>query len=349
LGKKKKHDSDDFFLFFRRSCMSRQARFTELAQVGRMPRVFLHGNPHVDNFAKTPSGEAMIDFDRSRLGPYAWDPVRFFCSISLRRAEPDDSFLPMSAVRAFSEGYVAAFREPERAIRVEAILPESQPKSEEQSTRAYLEANRKWAKRMRKNPVFTTHATVQGMLHLYCKSRNEPDLLERYQVREAGIAEGTMGKPRVLTVLESKTAAGEDQILLDLKEVYEDPNTEHFFNPFVHHGLRMIEAAYVYAPGFEQRLGFFTWRDHQYWGRQVPPFKASIDGNLPPQKIDALSHAVGVQLGRGHRRSLRETPPQVLLDHWHTHLDDLLRVGAQMNAELTEQWSALSESERQAL
>jgi hypothetical protein len=351
MGKRKqeRQEREDFFLFFRRSCMACQARFTKLAEVMRMPRVFLHGNPHVDNFAKTLSGEAMIDFDRSRLGPYAWDPVRFLSSVSLRREEPSDELLPRSAIDAFSEGYTAAFREPERALTVEPILPDCQPSDEERTTRGYLEANKRWAKRMRKNPVFTTHPTVQGMLHLYSKSRNDPDLLDRFTVREAGLAEGTMGKPRVLAVLEPKGAPAEDQILLDIKEVYEDPDTEHFFNPFVHHGLRMIEAAYVYAPGFEPWLGFFTWRDHQYWVRQVPSFKASIDGDLSPKRIEALSYLVGAQLGRGHRRSLRETPPQVLLDHWSANLDTLLKIAAEMNAELRQQWGSLSENERQAL
>jgi hypothetical protein len=348
MGKRKK-EREGFFLYFRRSCMACQARFTKLAEVVRMPRVFLHGNPHIDNFAKTLSGEAMIDFDRSRLGPYAWDPVRFLSSLSLRREEPSDEFLPRHAIDAFNEGYTAAFRDPERALPVEPILPDAQPTDEERTTRAYLDANRRWAKRMRKEPVFTTHPTVQGMLHLYSKSRNDPDLLQRFNVKEAGLAEGTMGKPRILAVLEPKAAPGDDLVLLDIKEVYEDPDTEHFFNPFVHHGLRMIEAAYVYAPGFEPRLGFFTWRDHQYWVRQVPSFKASIDGDLTPKGVDALGFLVGAQLGRGHRRSLRETPPQVLLDHWAANLDTLLKVGAEMNQELQQQWAALSEAEREAL
>jgi hypothetical protein len=337
---KPKDQSDDYFLFFRRNCMACQTRFTELADVARMPRVFLHGNPHVDNFAKTLHGEAMIDFDRSRLGPYAWDMVRFFCSLSLRREEPDDSFVPPKALSAFVEGYEEAFRQPERNIPVETIMSD-EPTKAERTTSAYLDANLAWAKRMRKSPVFTTHPTVRGMLTLYAKSRNEPDFMQTFDVLEAGLASGTMGKPRILAALEWKGAPNKDRILLDIKEVYEDPNTEFFFNPFVHHGLRMIEASYVHAPGFEQRLGFFTWRDHQYWVRQIPSFKARFRANFSDRKMRAFAHAVGVQLGRGHRRSLRETQPSVLLEHRRDNMAKLLAVGARMNEELEAQWNSL--------
>jgi hypothetical protein len=336
---KQKDEGDDYFLYFRRSCMACQLRFTQLADVSRMPRVFLHGNPHVDNFAKTLHGEAMIDFDRSRLGPYAWDMVRLFCSLSLRREEPDESFVPASAVSGFTEGYEAAFRAPESDIPVEPILTDCEPDEDERTTSAYLDANLAWAKRMRKNPLFTTHPTVQGMLMLYARSRNEPDFERTFNVQEAGLAEGTMGKPRIIASLEWKGAPEKDRVLLDIKEVYQDPNTEYFFNPFVHHGLRMIEAGYVHAPGFEQRLGFFTWRDHQYWVRQIPCFKERFRGNFTEDKMRAFAYAVGVQLGRGHRRSLRETHPQVLLDHLRDHRDELLAVGARMNEELALQWN----------
>jgi hypothetical protein len=335
-----KEEAENSYLFFRRSCLASQKRFTELADPVRMPRVFLHGNPHIDNFAKLLDGEAMIDFDRSRSGPYAWDIVRFLSSLSLRRKDhdDDDGFLPKKIVKAFLYGYEEAFTQPEAKLKVPEILDDEEPSSAERSTRAYADANLRWAKRMRESPLFTTHPTVQGMLRLYFRCRNEPDYADRYNVKEAGLAAGTLGKPRIIALLELKDEPKADYILLDVKEVYQDPDTEYFFNPFVHHGLRMIEAAYVHAPGLEHRLGFFTWREHQYWVRQIPPFKGKIKGDLSDKRMEPFAYAVGVQLGRGHRRSLREVHPDALLRHLNENIRMLVRVAAQLNEEIMSDW-----------
>ncbi|MDE2290564.1 MAG: MFS transporter, partial [Elusimicrobia bacterium] len=86
--------------YFRNMLLPMQARFAELVDVKDMPRVFLHGNPHIDNYAKTNRGAALADFDRSREGPYAWDLVRFMVSLSLRQKTPHHKLLPKSVLKA---------------------------------------------------------------------------------------------------------------------------------------------------------------------------------------------------------------------------------------------------------
>ncbi|MEW6056569.1 MAG: DUF2252 family protein [Bdellovibrionota bacterium] len=339
---------EELYLFFRRSCLSLQRQFVERLDVSRMPRVFLHGNPHVDNFAKTEFGEAMIDFDRSRHGPYAWDLVRFMSSLALRQAEPDSKFLHKNVVSALSEGYQEGFEKPDSVSKAAPeLLSHERPAPHETSMRAYLAANHRWAKKMRKNPIFTSHPTVRSLIQLYFRGRNEPDFESRFTIEEAGIASGTLGKPRVLVVLAPKDLKS-DKILLDIKEVYEDPDTEYFFNPYVHHGLRMIEASYLHAPGFEQRLGFLTWRDRQYWARRVPCFKAKLKGALPPSKQRDLALSVGLQLGRAHRRSLRETKPKELLRHLKDSLADFLSASKKLNKELIQSWNQQRELDKKS-
>ncbi len=323
------------YLHFRRSCIAMQARFAALCDLRHVPRVFLHGNPHVDNFARTEQGEAMIDFDRSRTGPYAWDVVRFFCSLSLRRDTPDPKrFLAREVIDAFVDAYAAAFDNPDSDIAVPHVLAHVEPKPHERSMGAYLAADKRWAKKLRKNPVFPSHSTVVSLLRLYFEGRYEADVFDRYRVIEAGLASGSLGMPRMLIVIADKTNPAADQILLDIKEVYQDPDTSYFFNPYVHHGLRMIEASHLYAPGMEEMMSFLTWRGTQYWGRKVPCFKAKLEGQLSTELQRNFAVSIGVQLGRAHRRSLRATAPQRVVGHLKGEIDTLLGVGQALNREV---------------
>jgi len=304
-----------------------------------MPYVFLHGNPHIDNFAKTNQGEAMIDFDRSRVGPYAWDLVRFACSLSLRRSEEHDIFLAKTVIDHLKGGYIAGFENPYQTLVLPEVLPEIIPKESEVSTNAYLAANLKWAQKMRENPIFTSHPSVQSLVALYFKARREGEEAKRYEIEEAGTAVGSFGKPRILVVLSDTDHPEKDLIFLEIKEVYQDPDTEFFFNPFIHHGLRMIEASFLYAPDFEKGLGYLSWRNKQYWARQIPPFKTKFRGNLTDKQQEGLAYLVGVQIGRAHRKSLRECAPDKLLVHFTKTFPNLLDIGALMNEEIKDQWN----------
>ena len=58
--------------------LSFQSQAHEHLSLDDCPVVFVHGNPHMDNYAAYPSGAAMVDFDRSRMGPFCWDISRFW-------------------------------------------------------------------------------------------------------------------------------------------------------------------------------------------------------------------------------------------------------------------------------
>lgn len=319
--------------------MALQARFAELVDLKRTPRVFLHGNPHLDNFAKTSQGEAMIDFDRSRIGPYGWDLVRLLCSVSLKREEGGGKrFLPKRVVKDCIEAYLAAFGRPEARLRVPELLKDAKPREWEKDCGDYLKQNKRWARKMRASPLFPSNPMVQALVDAYFQSRHEGDWMDHWQVLEAGQASGSLGKGRVIAALSSRHDK-RDVILLDLKEVYEDADTTHFYNPFVHHGLRMIEGSFLHAPGFEQRLGFMTWRNRQYWGRQIPTFKAKLKGWLSENQQADFVTAVGAQLGRAHRLSLRAATPAQLEKHLKENLGVWLAVAERLNEELRRAWA----------
>ena len=329
---------NDFYMFFRRSCLRLQDRFCKLMAVNHMPRVFLHGNPHIDNFARITKGEAMIDFDRSRMGPYGWDIVRFLSSLSLRREEPSKKFLSNRVLRDFAEAYLDGFSNPHIRFASPELLKAARPQEWQKSTTDYLKADTGWSKKLRASPLPPTHAIVANFLKLYAASRREMSLLTDYRVSQAGLALGSLGKPRVLVVLDPIRDRKKDKILLDLKEVYADADNRNFFNHFVHHGIRMIEASHLYAPGMEQRLGYFTWKDRQFWGRQVPSFKAKIKGNLSDSKQSDLAVSVGLQLGSAHRRSLRDSSPKEVIRDLKANYDTFIELGATLNEQLQSAW-----------
>ena len=96
------------------------------------PRAFLHGNPHVDNFAFLDKGAAMVDFDRSRVGPYTWDLVRIWAGLGLKSQGSPGQGVPEEALEVFDHHYLEGYRHPEReflqkqsgiSVVVELLVP----------------------------------------------------------------------------------------------------------------------------------------------------------------------------------------------------------------------------------
>ena len=54
-----------------------QQGIAQLVDMSGIPRVFIHGKLYLDNYAYTMTGAGLIDIDRSRLGQYVWDIVKF--------------------------------------------------------------------------------------------------------------------------------------------------------------------------------------------------------------------------------------------------------------------------------
>ncbi len=105
-----------------------------------------------------------------------------------------------------------------------------------------------------------------------------------------------------------------DHLMIDIKEVYSEKNTRHFFNPYPHHGIRMIEASKIFADGIEERLGYATIQGKQYWGRQIPSFAVKVKKYLDLDECLDVAYSIGSQLGHGHRKSLVSVKSAQLLE-----------------------------------
>ncbi|PIP83932.1 MAG: hypothetical protein CO113_02145 [Elusimicrobia bacterium CG_4_9_14_3_um_filter_62_55] len=323
--------------YFRNAFFPMQKRFAQLFELDAMPRVFLHGNPHLDNYAKTHHGAAMVDFDRSRVGPYAWDLLRFLVSLSISQKRPGSELLPEATLAALREGYLAGFRRPEKGYREMKKLRKTKPTREERSTRAYVEGGLKWVEEMRARPLAVDDARVAALLAGYAANRGEPELLEDFFIAEAGLGVGSMGeRERIVLLLKPRDAHSRaDWILLDLKENRNDPDDRWFATPFPSDGERMLRASELYAPGWADGPGWTLYEGKVWSGRRIPTQNAKLKRALGAKELADLAGAVGSQLGRGHRLSLQSAAPDFLEAHLRDHWDELVASAAAIKRELT--------------
>lgn len=294
------------YLLFRMACPLMQAKCARLIDMSKIPVTFVHGNPHLDNYVRTVRGSAMMDFDRSRMGPYAWDIIRFLASLSLKR-EDERGFLYPQVVEAFIDAYIVHFLNPEIPSKQLKLLKGARPAEWQMSTRDYLLSNKRWAKKMREHALSPKSEIVNQILNGYLESREELGLLKEFKISEVGHTPGTLGKKHFIYSLVPKDSDSHlDHILLDIKETYIEKSNALFYSPVPHHGLRMIQAANLYAPGMEERLGYCTVNNRQYWGRQIPPFAVKVKKYLDKEEQTDFAYSVGSELGKGHRKGLKD-------------------------------------------
>lgn len=317
--------------FLRVSHTATQRRFAELYEPTNVPVAFLHGNPHLDNYVKTPRGAAMVDFDRARLGPYVYDTVRFLLSVSLRRAARDRRLLHPVVLESYRRGYLFGAS----GVGTEEVvaLKKKRPKKWQRSTRAYIRSNKVWAERLGKYAVDADEPYLYVMLASYLESRSELEVLDTHFIEAAAVVPGSMGKKHTLLLL-TPHDDGDDQRLLDVKEVYDEPDDAWFTNPYPHNGQRMVEAGELHAPGWEIRPGYATFEGVEYWCREVPTQQVKLKRPLTEVEQVDVCFAVGSQLGRAHRLSMDGISAEAHLADFTLRFDNLVDVASELRREL---------------
>ena len=331
------HEKRGSHFYFRNMLLPMQERFAQLMDMASMPKVFLHGSPHIDNYAKSAQGAAMVDFDRSRVGPYAWDLVRLMVSMSLRQKKDADGLLDLNVLLQMKKGYLRGFRHPDRPFSEVRQLKNVEPADDEASTDAYLKAGKKWAKEMRKNKLPVDDADVVKLVDGFAKSQ-EPGFLDEYFVEEAGRGQGSMGfRGLFLVVLAPKDRkSGKDRIFLNIKQVRADADTKWYTSPYETQIERMHAAAELYAPGWSLRTGSAVLDGVEYDVRQLSPQNIKIKKMLNHDQQLDFAYAVGTQLGRAHRMSLQGVPPAALEEHLDAHFGEIAAAGLTIRDEIVD-------------
>ena len=264
-----------------------------------MPLVFMHGNPHLDNFVRTPTGCGMIDFDRARMGPYALDLVRFLGSLLIYSGRSKLSDVPTSVIEALWGGYRYGFNNPHMQSPVPLFLSEV----DHDHTSKYVKykfPKKKWKKKISREFDLQSRDYFLRLLNLYFESRDEQFLQERFKLEKLGKSEGSFGKAHYIFYLKSS----DENMMIDVCETYDEPDNQWCKNPFSHNGRRMLEGAFLYAQGVESRLAAFSLEGKHFWARQIPTFTLKVRSNLPVDYERELCFSVGMQLGIGHSRWL---------------------------------------------
>lgn len=302
------------YLFFRMACPLMQGKLSRFVDLNKVPVTFIHGNPHIDNYVKTFRGSAMLDFDRSRMGPYCWDIIRFLSSLSLRR-EDTDGFLDRKVVEYFLDAYIVHFLHPDIPSKQLKFLKGVEPEKWQMTTKDYLRANKRWVRKMREFALSPKAEMPNTILRKFLESRNELSLLNDYHVDEIGLTPGSLGKKHfIYSLMPNNPDSHLDAIILDIKEVYEEKNTRFFYSPVAHHGERMILASKIFADGMEERLGFCTHQNKQYWGRQIPSFAVKVKKFLDKDEQCDFAYSVASELGKGHRKGLKDPKASELIE-----------------------------------
>lgn len=323
--------------YFRNMLLPMQERFAQLMDMGSTPRALLHGSPHVDNYAKSNQGAAMVDFDRSRVGPYTWDLVRLMVSLSLRQKKDAKGLLDKEVLRQLKKGYLRGFRHPDRPFSEFRELKDVEPEDDELTTDAYLLANKKWAKEMRRNALPANDPDVVKLVNSWAEGRAD-GVLNDYVIEEAGRGQGSMGfRGLFLVVLAPKNKkAGLDRILLNIKATRTDPDTEWYKSPYGSEAERMRAAAELYAPGWELSAGGATLDGVEYYARQLDPLNAKLKKMLNTDLQEDFAYAVGTQLGRAHRLSLQGATPSELEAHLESNFDAVAAAGLTIRDEIVD-------------
>lgn len=312
-----------------------QSMFSEIIDLDGVPSILLHGNPHLDNYARTYNGAGLVDFDRARIGPSLWDLLRALSSITFW-SEEDQVRIDAEVSACFFNAYIRALED--RLVYWEPpdFLRQIRPKKYQMTAERYIKSGKKWVKKLQRNQVEPDEPFYAELFQAYCQTLPE-ETLKHWKLKEVAEVPGSMGKRHYVYHLKSliKTRT---PILLDIKETYIEEDNEIFHNPFEHQGERMVTASRLYSPGLEERIGFCSYHGEQYWVRQIPTFSAKIPVGIKQDEALQLAQAIGTQLGRGHRVVdevyHHGTQTTRLIEVVNEYRDEMIRVGSLMNQEV---------------
>lgn len=330
------------YLFFRRSKSAIQERLAQLFPHQQVPKVFLHGSPHIDNYVKTQSGYGIVDFDRAYIGPYCWDIVCAMLAIHFRNPELHYSALPEVISQTFSQYYLQHLQHPDLPYQPYEPLEAIKPKKWELDIAQYVEGKHKWAKKLEHQQLPTDDVLANAIFQQYLHNLDDASVLAHYQIANISRAEGSFGRRRYLLLL-TPTVPDYDPIFIDIKETRDYlalpwPHNQWYSSPCEYQGQRMIKAAKLYAPSCVQLESFACINGIEYWGRQVPILNRKPDKVFSLADQIAFAKAAGSQLGRGHSLAVQDTSVANLEKHFNQSFDKLIEITQKMQRELMAVW-----------
>lgn len=201
------------------------------ARIATLPKVRLHGDPHVEQYAVSSLGRALVDFDDASLGPAALDLLRFATSLVLtarQLAAPASG--PSSAEHELLTTFFGGYRDG----LAKSALPKELP-AFAKALAAKFERDRApflLAADKAMQPIDAANEALarEGLTALIQAERkaNYKRPASHYKLKKLGTLKLGIGSAlgrKYLLRLEGPTAKEEDDIVLELKEVADRSNS----------------------------------------------------------------------------------------------------------------------------
>lgn len=274
-----------------------------------MPTVNLHGDAHLEQYAVTPTGSGLVDFDDSSTGPAILDLVRFAASLRIaatERGEDGDA-----AVQRFFDGYRDALTDPDTVAPVPPFVEE---------VRAGFAPNRQAFLDTATALMSPVDDNVEGELlaavEAYAdgvRAASEATLSDHhFDVVAAGtidVGSGSRLDQKFLVRLQAESLAPDDDVIVEFKEVRDLSGISCISSRTGGGAFRVLVGQARIGGDFDlylapvPRMPEGVFADTLFWGRAWYDDYHEFDVEQPyvnDENILAVAYGVGVQLGVGH-------------------------------------------------
>jgi hypothetical protein len=218
LAERVSGDAHSYFRFVNRAFATSVCKRFE-SRLKEMPRVRLHGDPHIEQYAVTDLGRGLADFDDAAVGPPVIDLTRFATSAVLASrakglSRADENSLVSELFRGYREG-LKGTRAPEKAPAFATAMASGFKKDRKPFIVSADNAM-----------IAITQADEDFVRSEVAAYRKLPGLPKRaagfFNIKKVGLLKLGIGSALVrkyLVRLEGETPALEDDVLMEVKEV----------------------------------------------------------------------------------------------------------------------------------
>lgn len=292
----------DPYSFFRRVNRVWTERVCQAFSAENMPSVRLHGDAHVEQYGLTSKAHGLDDFDDSAEGPAVVDLVRFIGSLDLAAARRGWQSRTNQAIDQFMKGYLEGLRDPSYVPRTPSLVERLRARKPP-SPQAFLAASDK-----RMEPVAPpVDPLARAALALIAAEVTSLPAgfftLKRIGALKVGV--GSYTTPKFLMRVEGPSAAEDDDLILEAKEVSDLGGLSCIVTPDdgkavrVIAGLRQIGRLHhevlsvikgLPNDGLTSREWWLRSWDRTYVEVRIPDLRSSRD-------LEELALDAGAQLG----------------------------------------------------
>jgi hypothetical protein len=276
------------------------------AKAAAMPRVRLHGDPHVEQYAVTDLGRGLADYDDASIGPAAIDLVRMGTSIVL--AARVRAFSDADRDRAIDE----LFRGYAEGLQGKGLAPAAPPLASSllakfsKDRKGFLDATEKSLvpidaeeDRFARARLDEYLASVKGK-----EPKRSPGFYSVKRVGRLKLGLGSALVRKYLVRLEGPTASQEDDVIMEIKEVSDLSNVpcvEQLPGGAVEH-----RADEQRKSGADKKLLLpALLPDQRFWVNEwLSNYQEAKVKKLEAQDLSSIAYEMGVELGQEHTKAI---------------------------------------------